>query len=104
MINQMLTCLIGTVKEFFDHYFDYLSVTMETEVVVEFMLSGQLINKSTIIAASSDYQMNCLLLERMRQLSAQQFTSFCKTVTTSDSETKLGGVLKKGQLINGLQQ
>ena len=71
-------------------------------MVVELMLSEQLINKDTIMASSSDYQTNCLLLERMRQLSTQQFTLFCEIVTACDSETKLGDVLKKGQLGNGL--
>ena len=89
---------IGTVKEFFDYYHEYLSINMDTEVVVELMLSQQLVNKSTLTASSSDYQTNCFLLERMRQLTTQKFMLLCNAFTVTGSQTKLGKVLEKGKI------
>ena len=89
---------IGTIKEFFDYYHEYLSVNIDTKVVVELMLSQQLVNKCTLMASSSDYQTNCLLLERMRQLTTQQFTLLCNALTTTGSQTLLGNMLEKGEI------
>jgi len=94
----MCIVLIGTIKEFFDYYHGYLSINMDTKVVVELMLSQQLVNKCALMASSSDYQTNCLLLERMRQLTTQQFMLLCNALTATGSQTKLGKVLEKGKI------
>jgi len=85
-----------TIKEFIDHHYDHLSVNMESDVVMEFMTSQQLISQDAMMASSSDYQMNCLLLERMRQMNVQQHQALCELLVTSDCQKRLGELLKEG--------
>ena len=73
-----------------------MSVNMDSDVVVEFMVSQQLINQDTVMASSSDYQTNCLLLERVRQMNVQQLQALFEQLATCDYQKRLGKFLKEG--------
>ena len=94
----MLLYYIATVKDFIDYYYDFLSVTMNPEVVTRLMPSQQLFNKDAVLAASSDYQKNCLILERVRGMSSQAVQSFIELLLTKDSQKYIGTMLTDGKL------
>jgi len=85
-----------TVKEFIDHHYDHLSVNMESDVVMDFIASQQLISQDAMMASSSDYQMNCLLLEGIRKMNVQQLQALCELLITSDYQKRFGEFLKEG--------
>ncbi|XP_065893092.1 uncharacterized protein [Dysidea avara] len=70
----------GTCKQFIDHYYQYLSVNMDTEVALQLMISQQLIVDPIDVASSSNYQSNCLILEMLRRMSLQQLQGFCEVL------------------------
>jgi len=70
---------------------------MDTEVVLHLMLSNELISDSTTLAASSDYQLNVQLLEKIQQMSNWQFESFCELLINSVSQRDFGQFLLQGQ-------
>ena len=69
---------------------------MDSDVVVEFMVPQQLISWDTVMASSSIYQTNYLLLGRMRQMDVQQLQALCELLVTSDRQKSLGEFLKEG--------
>ena len=70
---------------------------MDAEVVTQLMVSQQLLSKDTVIAASSDYQRNCLILQRVRQMDVQTLQSFGKLLLTNDSQKHIGTMLIDGK-------
>ena len=93
----LLLCHIATVKDFIDHYYDYLSLNMDAKVVTQLMISQQLLSEDTVMAASSDYQQNCLALQRVRLMNIQTLLSFGKLLLMSDSQKHLGTMLIDGK-------
>ena len=93
----MLFCHTATVIDFINHYYDYLSVNMDAKVVTQLMVSQQLLSEDTVMAASSDYQQNCLLLQRVRQMNVQTLLSFGKLLLTNDSQKHIGTMLIDGK-------
>ena len=89
----LLFCHIATVKDFIDHYYDYLSVNMDAEVVTRLMVSQQLLSEETITAASSDYLKNTLIIERVRLMSIQSLMSFVEMLQSIDSQKHIGATL-----------
>ena len=83
--------------EFIDNNYYYLAVNMNTESLSHLMLSQELISDGTILASSSNYQTNLLILERIRQMNAQQFESFCELLINSTSHKQLGQFLVQGE-------
>ena len=89
----LLFCYIATVKDFINHYYDYLSVNMDAEVVTQLMVSQQLLGEDIIMAASSDYQKNCLILQQVIQMNVQSLVSFSESLLTNDIQKHIGTVL-----------
>ena len=93
----LLFCHIATVKDFINHYYDYLSVNMDAEVVTQLMVSQQLLSEDIVMAASSDYQKNCLILQQVRQMNVQSLVSFSESLLTNDIQKHIGTMLIDGK-------
>ena len=89
-------CHIATVKDFINHYYDYLSVNMDAEVVTQLMVSKQLLSEETVMVASSDYQKNYLILEQLTLMDVQSLVTFNELLLTNDSQDHIGKVLAYG--------
>ena len=92
----LLFCHIATVKDFIDHYYDYLSVNMDAEVVTQLMVSQQLLSEDVVMAASSDYLKNCLILQQVRLMNVQSLLSFTEMLQANDSQEYIGAILMEG--------
>ena len=92
----LLFCHIATVKDFINHYYDYLSVNMDAELVTQLMVSQQLLSEDIVMAASSDYQKNCLILQQVRLMNVQMLVSFVELLLTNDSQKHIGTILIQG--------
>ena len=84
------------MKDFIDHYYEYLSVNMDAEVITELMVSQQLLSEDTVMAASSDYQKNCLVLERVRLMNVQSLLSFGQLIQSIGNQKHIGTTLLQG--------
>ena len=93
----MLFCHIATVKDFIDHYYEYLSVNIDAEVVTQLMVSQQILNEDIVTAASSSYQKNCLILQQVRQMNVQSLFSFSESLLTNHSQNHIGSTLIDGK-------
>ena len=96
LVCVLLFCYIATVKDFINHYYDYLSVNMDAEVVTQLMVSQQLLSEDIVMAASSDYQKNCLILQQVRQMNVQSLVSFSELLLTNDIQKHIGNILIQG--------
>ena len=94
----LLFCHIATVKDFIDHYYDYLSVNMDAKVVTQLMVSQQLLSEDTVMAASSDYHKNCLILQQVRLMNVQSLVSFGESLLTNDGQKHIGTMFVDGEL------
>ena len=92
----LLFCHIATVKDFIDHYYDYLSVNMDAEVVTQLMVSQQLLIEDVVTAASSDYLKNRLILQQVRLMNVQSLLSLGKLLKANDSQEYIGTILMQG--------
>ena len=93
----LLFCHIATVKGFIDHYYDYLSVNMDAEVVTQLMVSQQLLSEDVVMAASSDYLKNRLIIQQVRLMNVQSLLSFGKLLLTNDSQKHIGTMFVDGK-------
>ena len=85
------------MKDFIDHYYDYLSVNMDAEVVTKLMVSQQLFSEDIVMAASSDYHKNCLILQQVRLMNVQSLVSFGELLLTNDSQKHIGTMFVNGK-------
>ena len=85
------------MKDFIDHYYDYLSVNMDAEVVTKLMVSQQLFSEDIVVAASSDYHKNCLILQQVRLMNVQSLVSFGELLLTNDSQKHIGTMFVNGK-------
>ena len=97
LVCVLLFCYTATVKDFINHYYDYLSVNMDAEVVTQLMVSQQLLSEDIVMAASSDYQKSCLILQQVRQMNVQSLVSFSKSLLTNDVQKHIGTMLIDGK-------
>ena len=70
---------------------------MDAELVVQLMVSQQLICEDIVMTAQSLYHKNCLVLEQIRLMSAQSLKSFCELLKTTDSQKSIGDTLLTGK-------
>ena len=73
---------------------------MDSDLIVQHMLSQQLLNDQevhTIMSGASDYQKNCLVVERVRLMDKQSLVSLCKILQIFDSQKHIGAVLLNGK-------
>jgi len=89
---------VTTVKDFIDHYYDYLSVNMDAEEVMQLMISQQLLSEDVVMAAQSSYQKACLILEQLRLMDVQALISFSKLLQENLSQRNIGNLLLNGLL------
>ena len=95
----------ATTEDFINHYYGYLSVNMDPEVVTKLMESQQLLNKNNLVAASSDYQKNCLILHQISLMNVEEIVSFSELLLTSDSQKHIGQMMIKGEISStGLEE
>ena len=90
-----------TSKDLIDHYSDYLITEMDSDLVVQHMLSHQILNDQevhTVMSAASDYQKNCLVLEKIRLMETQSLVSFCEILQMFDFQKHIASVLLNGKL------
>ena len=85
------------MKDFINHYYDYLSVNMDAEVVTQLMVSKQLLSEDVVMAASSAYQKNYLILEQLILMDVQSLLSFTEMLLSSDSQNHTGKILSDGK-------
>jgi len=88
---------IETVKNFIDHYYYYLSVNMDADVVTQLMVSQKLLSEEVIVAAASDYQKNCLILQQVRLMNIQTLESFVELLQNNDSQQHVGVMLSDSE-------
>ena len=90
---------IESVKDYVDHYYGYLSVNMDAEVITKLMVSQQLLSEDALMAASNDYQINCLILQQVRMMNLQTILSFGQLLQTDDSQKEIGTMFVDSELI-----
>ena len=93
----LLFCHIATVKDFISHYYDYLSVNMDAEIVTQLMVSQQLLSEDIAMAASSDYQKNCIILQQMTMMNVQSLVSIGELLLMIDSQKHIGTMISDGK-------
>ena len=72
---------------------------MDCDLIVQHMLTQQLVNENEVQnfkRATSRYQKNCLLLERIRLMDMQRLESFCKLLRSFESQKHIADVLMNG--------
>ena len=70
---------------------------MDAELVTQLMVSQQLLSEDIFMAASSDYQKNCLILQQVRLMNVQTLVSFGELLLTNDSQKHIGIMLTDGK-------
>ena len=88
---------VAIVRDFINHYYDYLSVNMDAEVVTQLMVSKQLLSEDVVKYSISSYQKNSLILQQVAMMSEQKLLSFAQLLLTSDSQNHIGTMLIDGK-------
>ena len=73
---------------------------MDSGLIAQHMLSLQLLNDQevhTIMNAASDYQKNCLVMERIRLMDTQHLLSFCEILQMFDCQNHISSLLINGR-------
>ena len=91
-----MLCHLASVKDLINHYYDYLSVNMDAGVVTQLMVSQQLPSEDNVMAASSDYHKNCLILQQLRLMNVESLESFSELLLTNDCQKHIGTMLTEG--------
>ena len=74
---------------------------MNADLIVQELLTQHLLNNTEVENlknATSRYQKNRLLLEKIRLMDIQKLESFCKLLKSLDSHKHIGDVLVDGKL------
>ena len=91
---------IATSKDVIDHFSHYLTTEMDGDLIVEHMLSQQLLNDQevhTIMSAASSFQKNCLILEKIRVMDTKSLVCFFETLQMFDCQKHIASVLLNGK-------
>ena len=88
---------VATVRDFINHYYDYLSINMDAEVVTQLMVSQQLFSENVVKYSISNFQKNSLILQQVAMMSEQKLLSFAQLLLTSDSQNHIGTMLIDGK-------
>ena len=73
---------------------------MDRDLIVKHMLSQQMLNDyefHIIMSGMSEYQRNCLLLEKIRLMNTDSLVSFCKILQMIDCQKHIANVLLNGE-------
>ena len=90
----------ATSKDLIDHFSHYLTTEMDSDLIVEHMLSRQLLKNQevhTIISAASSFQRNCLILEKIRLMDIKSLVSFYEILQMFDCQNHIANVLLNGK-------
>ena len=90
----------ATSKDVIDHFSHYLTTGLDSDLIVEHMLSQQLLNDQqvhTIMSAASSFQKNCLILEKIRLMDTKSLVSFCEILQKFDCQKHIADALLKGK-------
>ena len=85
------------VEQLIDHHYNYLSVSLDPEVVVQLMISQELLSKDVVMTAQSCYHKNCLILEQVRLMNTKNFVPFCELLKKDESGRQIGEKLLSGK-------
>ena len=88
-----------SIKDLIDHFSHYLTTEMDSDLVVQDMLSQHLLNDQefhNIMSAASDYQKNCLVMEKIRLMDTQSLVSFCDLLQF-ECQSHISSVLLNGK-------
>ena len=99
IVCDCLSDFCYVVKDLIDHYYNYLSVNMDPEVVVRLMISQQLLSEDIVTTAQSCYNTNCLVLEYIRLMDTQTLKLFCELLKANGSQKHIGEMLFDGKQI-----
>ena len=91
---------IATSKDVIDCLNDCLMTELDSDLVVQHMLSQQILNVlevHIIMSGMSDYQRKCLLLAKVRLMDTQSLLSFCKILQMIDCQKHIANVLLNGK-------
>ena len=73
---------------------------MDRDLIVKHMLSQQMLNDHEfhiIMSGMSEYQRNCLLLEKILLMNTDSLVSFCKILQMIDCQKHIANVLLNGE-------
>lgn len=101
-INQLFYYTTATNKDIIDCFNHYLTTEMDNNLIVQHMLSQNLLNDQefcTIKSGMSDYHKNCLILEKIRLMNAQSLVQFCKILQMFDCQKHIANVLLNGKIL-----
>ena len=96
-LNCLNNLYTATVKDFIDHYYDYLSVNMDAEVVMQLLISQKLLREDAVMAAQSGYHKSCLILQQVRLMEVKALVTFCQLLRTNHSHKSIGEILINGE-------
>ena len=71
---------------------------MDSDLIVEHMLSQQLLHVHTIMSAASSFQKNCLIMEKVRLMDTKSLVSFCEILQMFDCQKHIASILLNGKL------
>ena len=71
---------------------------MDSDLIVEHMLSQQLLSDYTIMSAASSFQKNYLIMEKVRLMDTKSLVSFCEILQMFDCQKHIASVLLNGKL------
>ena len=70
---------------------------MDAEVVMELMISQQLLSEDAVMAAQSSYHKNCLILQQVRLMDTKTLILFCELLKGNERQKRLGEMLVNGK-------
>ena len=70
---------------------------MDAEVVVQLMISQQLLSEDVAMAAQSSYHKCCLILQQVRMMDTETLMSFCELLKSNKNQRHIGETLVNGK-------
>ena len=73
---------------------------MDSGLIVQHMVSQKLLidqEVHTVMSAASDYQKNCLIVEKIRLMDTQSLVSFCEILQVFDCQYHISNLLINGR-------
>ena len=91
---------VDTTKDIVDHFFNYLSLEMDADLIAQQLNSLKLLNQDefhVVMTGMSNYQKNCLVLEKIRNMDMDSLTAFCKLLESIPHHKHMGTMLLNGK-------
>jgi len=94
--------ILETTKDIVDHYYHHMSLEMDPDVIIQQLNSLQLLRQNelrVITTGMSNYQKNCLILVKVRNMDMDSLTKFCKLLENFPHQKLIGTTLLNGKNI-----